>query len=136
MDTFGFHTTERRRRVDPRALKLAVIAGVVVFSIGTFARWVVMSERSSFATIHATEGSGSAPLTAASALTVGAAVADASAKDAAEQALGAAQEAFAAHGTLESVVTTQLALMDPGVTFVVGPSTGPQVVSSDRKSVV
>ena len=52
------------------------------------------------------------------------------AKDAADQALGAAQDAFAAHGTLEGVDAAKLALMDPGVTFIAGPSTGPQVVST------
>jgi hypothetical protein len=136
MDTFGFHTNERWPRVDPRAFKLAVLAGVVVFAVGMFARWVAISERSSFAKIHASETAGVDPdsLTAASALTVTAAVADASAKDAAAQALLAAQEAFAVHGTLEGVETAQLALMDPAVTFVPGPSTGPKVVSSITSS--
>jgi hypothetical protein len=132
MDTFGYQTTERQRRLDPRAFKLAVLTGLVVFSVGTFARWVANSERSSLAKIHASEGAGagSNPLTAASAVAVGAAVADASAKDAAEQALGAAQGAFAAHGTLEGVDATALALTDSSVTFVAGPSTGAQVVST------
>ena len=134
--TFSYKTTERQRRLDPRALKLAVAAGLLVFVVGSFARWVIDSERASFAKVHAAEQAAAASSPLPESPPVDAVTADAVTADSAERALTAARVAIGANGNLADASPEQLTQIDPGLTYVVGPSAQPQVVSvaSTRKA--
>ena len=58
-DSFAYRTTlPLGRRVEPWMVKAAVIGTLVVLGIGLFVRWVVASERESFARRSQRGGSG------------------------------------------------------------------------------
>jgi hypothetical protein len=125
-DGFSFHTTQRQRRLDPRALKLAILAGVVVLVVGTFANWVIGSERASFARVRADASSARGPARP-SAVTPGLTTDDV-ARGHAQIALVAAEK-IVRTGTFADVSTARLAAARLGFTFVQGPSTEPQMIS-------
>jgi hypothetical protein len=127
-DTFAFRADRMpRRRIDPLALKMAVLAAIVVALTGIFARFVIESEQRSVASADV------------SARGVGRAVdaprdyidpeLDASARSAAQTALDAALATLARDGSLAAAGTTEMADMGTGLIFVDGPSTTQQVVS-------
>jgi len=125
-DGFSFHTTQRQRRLDPRALKLAILAGVVVLVVGTFANWVIGSERASFARVRADAPSVRGPARP-SAVNPGLTTDDV-ARGHAQIALVAAEK-IVRTGTFADVSTARLAAAHLGFTFVQGPSTEPQMIS-------
>jgi hypothetical protein len=128
-DSFAYRTTmPLGPRVEPWVIKAAVIGTLVVLGIGLFTGWVVASERESFARVrtHPVEPElavgridGPAPLSGT----------DADAEQATEIALAAARAAFTARGTFLDAGPAQLSTLQPGYTFVDGPSTMPRVVS-------
>lgn len=127
-DAFAFRTTVPiHRQLDPRILKAGVLVGLAALGIGFFAHWVIASEQESFARV---EGRGG---TEVSVRQIGAGVApsmsDADAKEAARMALLAAKAAFAQRRTFQGAGPSQLAELQPGLTFVDGPSTMPRIVS-------
>lgn len=126
-DSFAFRSTVSvRRQRDPRLVKAAIGAGVVLCAIASFATWVVSSERRSFADRPA-------PTVTAPAAVVepptdpGATVGDA--RDAVRFALVAAQAAFAERGTFLDADPARLTELQPGYSFVDGPSTMSRIVS-------
>jgi hypothetical protein len=127
-DSFAFRTTvPLRRQLDPRARKAGVVVGIVAFAIGLFAHWVIASEHESFA--RADHGRGTPEPTVTQ---IGAAdllATDADAKEAARVALVAARAAFTEHRTFIDAGPAGLAELQPGYTFVDGPSTTPLIVS-------
>jgi hypothetical protein len=130
-DAFAFRTTTPlRRRIDPRIVRAAVAGTVVLFGIALFARWVIASERESFARIQgrvqpASLGvqripGGPAPDTAD---------ADADAQESLRLALAAARIASPPGEGFLSAGPAELAALRPGYMFVDGPSTIARVVS-------
>jgi hypothetical protein len=126
-DGFSFHTTQRQRRLDPRALKLAIVAGVVVLVVGTFANWVVSSERASFARVRTGDASTARVPARPSVVNPGLTTDDV-ARGHAQIALVAAEK-IVRTGTFADVSTARLAAAHLGFTFVHGPSTEPQMIS-------
>ena len=128
-DSFSFRTTVRlRRQFDPLVVKAAVFGTLVVLGIGLFANWVISSERESFsrAARHVMPpGVGAAPVDTPLQLAIG----DADAEKAASIALDAARVAFAEHRSFLDAGQAQLSALQPGYTFVDGPSTAPRIVS-------
>lgn len=127
-DSFAYRTSmPLGPRVEPWIVKAAVIGTLVVLGIGLFTAWVVASERESFARGR------SRP--AGSELTVGRidgqapSGTDADAEEATRIALAAARAAFTERGTFLDAGPAQLSALQPGYTFVDGPSTMPRIVS-------
>ena len=128
-DSFAYRTTlPLGPRVEPWIVKAAVIGTLVVLGIGLFAGWVVASERESFArgrsrpagpelTVGRIEGQADLSGT------------DADAEEATRIALAAARAAFTERGTFLDAGPAQLSALQPGYTFVDGPSTMPKIVS-------
>jgi hypothetical protein len=127
-DTFSFRTTlSPRRRLDPRLVKAAIVGALVLLGGGLFAMWVVASERASFTTgVHRVPPE--VPLSAPSA---GAdpAFTEADAEEATRVSLAAARAAFAEHRSFLDAGIAELSSLEPGYTFVDGPSTTPRIVS-------
>lgn len=128
-DAFSFHAPAEvlRRRVDPRLLRTAVLATLVVTMIGVFGRWVVESERASDRRAASSEAA-AAPLLA----TVPAEAApadDDAAQDAAATSLTIARDLVADGRALAAVGPALLAEEQPDLIFVDGPSTTPAIVS-------
>jgi hypothetical protein len=126
VDTFSFQTTERQRRLDPRAFRLAVVAGVLVLVLGAFANFVVSSERASFArarTSHVVTQPRPVQPAAAAGPTP-----DDAARLHAEVSLAAA-ERIVEWGTFADASPAGLTNVHLGFTFVEGPSTDPDVIS-------
>jgi hypothetical protein len=126
-DTFSFQTNERQRRLDPRAFRLAVMAGVVVLAVGVFANWVVRSERASFARVRTTQVANTQPAAILPAAAAGPTPDDA-ARQHAEVAFAAA-ERIVESGTFADASPAGLTNAHLGFTFVEGPSTQPEVIS-------
>jgi len=128
-DSFAYRTTlPLGPRVEPWVVKAAVIGTLVVLGIGLFTGWVVASERESFAR------SRSRPV--GPELTVGridgpadTSGTDVDAEQATEIALAAARAAFTERGSFLDAGPAQLSALQPGYTFVDGPSTMPRIVS-------
>jgi hypothetical protein len=131
-DSFSFRAAvPLRRRLDARVVRAAVAAAVVLVAVATFARWVIASERRSLE-----RAAGSAET--ARVATVPPANAnpvqdpDATAADAREAlalAVDAARAAFVLDGTFLAADPARLTDLQPGFSFVDGPSTTPSVVS-------
>ena len=123
---FTFSTTLPRFRLEPKRIRLVALGLVVVLSVYAFARWVDDSERASFARLAASTA------TAGSKVVVSPSVAqNAQAQEAALVALDGAQLLVGAGSAFE-LAGSQALGADPstlGITYVDGPSTGPQVVS-------
>ncbi len=127
-DSFSFRATvPLRRRFDPLRMKAAVFGTLVALGVGLFANWVVGSERESFsrAARHVTPTEVEAtPIDGRSELAT-----TAEAEKAADIALDAARAAFVEHGSFLDAGPAQLSALQPGYTFVDGPSTAPTIVS-------
>jgi hypothetical protein len=115
-------------RVEPWIVKAAVIGTLVVLGVGLFTGWVVASERDSFArgrsrpvepelTVGRIDGPADTSGT------------DADAEQATEIALAAARAAFTERGSFLDAGPAELSALQPGYTFVDGPSTMPRIVS-------
>ena len=127
-DSFAFRTTvPLRRQLDPRVLKAGAFFGMIVLGIGLFANWVISSERESFAKAERRESISEVAVTQIG-MTEPMAT-DAEAKEAARLALVAARAAFTEHRSLLDAGPAQLTALQPGYTFVDGPSTMPRIVS-------
>jgi hypothetical protein len=128
-DAFAFRTTTPiRRRIDPRIVRAAVVVGVVLLGIVLFARWVIASERESFARMHrrakpTSVGVLQIPGTSAPEAT------DADAQESLRLALAAARVVTPPGASFLDAGPAELAPLRPGYTFVDGPSTIPRVVS-------
>jgi hypothetical protein len=127
-DSFTFRTTlPSRRRLDPRLVKAAILGALVVLGVGLFAMWVVASERASFTTgVHRVppEVPLSVPGTEADP-----ALTEADAEEATRVSLAAARAAFTEHRSFLDAGVAELSELEPGYTFVDGPSTTPRIVS-------
>lgn len=108
-------------------MKAAIVGALVVLGAGLFAMWVVASERASFTTrVHrvppedpvSAPGSGTDP-----------ALTEADAEQATRVSLAAARAAFAEHRSFLNAGIAELSALEPGYTFVDGPSTTPRIVS-------
>lgn len=133
-DSFTYQTTlPPGPRVEPWQVKGAIVLAVLALGIGLFARWVVASERASFArgyqrvlpsmSVGYLRGSGD-PLGT-----------DAEAEEATHVALAAARVALAGSGSFLAAEPARLSTLQPGFTFVDGPSTTSTIVSvaADRR---
>ena len=127
-DSFAYRTTlPQGPRVEPWLVKGVVVLVVLAVGIGLFARWVVASERASFA--HGQQR-------VLPSMSVGrlrgledAAGTDAEAEEATRIALAAARVAFAGPGRFLAADPARLSALQPGYTFVDGPSTTSAIVS-------
>jgi hypothetical protein len=128
-DSFAYRTTlPLGPRVEPWIVKTAVIGALVVLGVGLFTGWVVASERESFARGRSrpvgpelTVGSIDGPADLSGT--------DADAEEATRIAFAAARAAFTERGTFLDAGPAQLTVLQPGYTFVDGPSTMPTIVS-------
>ena len=129
-DSFAFRTNvPLRRQVDPRCVKAGIFGTLIMLGIGLFASWIVASERASLAqtedrdrvpsdvTIAGIDGAADPASTGAAAV------------KAARIALAAARAAFVEHRSFLDAGPAQLSALQPGYTFVDGPSTTPRIVS-------
>ncbi|HET6790149.1 MAG TPA: hypothetical protein VFI35_01005 [Actinomycetota bacterium] len=132
-DSFTYRTTlPQGPRVEPGLVKAAAALVVLALGIGLFARWVVASERASFArgyqrvlpSMSVGHLRGSDPVRT-----------DAEAEEATRIALAAARVALAGSGSFLAAEPARLSALQPGFTFVDGPSTTSTIVSvaSDRR---
>ena len=135
-DTFSFRAAPLplRRRIEPRMIKVAVAAIIVVFSVVAFARWVVQSERQSEAAAaglsedealvgrlqgsDAAEGAGQELR-----------VTDAPARADARTAMAAARDATRGRATFAEAGPGELSTLVRSLVFTDGPSTAPGIVS-------
>jgi hypothetical protein len=135
--TFNFRAAPvpLRRRLNPRAIALAVTALVVLVGLVSFCRWVIESERSSIeraaraeaaarivGTISGADDVGIGPIAASSAIDTGA-------RADARAALGAAREAAAGRHTFLDAGPGGLRVAAGSLVFVDGESPVPGVVS-------
>lgn len=128
-DSFSFRATvPLRRQFDPLKVKAAVFGTMVALGVGLFANWVISSERESFSRaarhvmpteVQAAQVDGRSELVTT----------DAEADKATGIALDAARAAFAEHRSFLDAGPAQLSALQPGYTFVDGPSTAPTIVS-------
>ncbi len=127
-DSFSFRTTvPLRRQLDPRAVRAGAFLAIVALGIGLFANWVVASERRSFVRADRRDTASEIAVTQIHApRPVGS---DADAKEAARIALVAARAAFTEHQSFLDADPAHLAALQPGYTYVDGPSTMPRIVS-------
>jgi hypothetical protein len=127
-DSFAFRTTvPLRRRFDPTIVRLAVFTTLVVLGLGSFANWVVASERNSFSRSTREEGPTEGGVVPTEGPT-GPAM-EAAAVGSIGVALDAAKLAFSEHRSFLDAGPAQLSVLEPGYTFVDGPSTMPEIVS-------
>ena len=128
-DSFVFRTTVPiRRQLDPKVLKAAVLLGVLVLGIGSFARWVIASERASFVRADRRGASASVAVTQIG-MSADLSTSAADAEQAVEAAFTAAKAAFTERRSFLDAGPAALAALQPGYTYVDGPSTMPSVVS-------
>jgi hypothetical protein len=127
-DSFAYRSTlPPGPRVAPWVVKAAVVSGIVVLAVALFARWVVESERASFAR-------GMHPVVPA--MRVGqiegafdGSATDADAEEATRIALASARAVAATSGSLLDADPARLSALQPGYTYVDGPSSTPEIVS-------
>src|SRR5919108_1807392 len=126
-DSFSFRTTiPLRRRVDPRLVHAGIWLAIVLTVIGWFSSWVVASERRSFATRSAPRAEPTA-VVAPPALDPSATIEDA--REALRVALVAARAAYTQRSSFLDADPAGLSALQPGYTFVDGPSTTTRIVS-------
>jgi type II secretory pathway pseudopilin PulG len=134
-DSFAYRTTlPPGPRVEPWMIKTAVVSILLVLAVGLFARWVVTSERESFArgyhpvmpSVKVGQFEGTADVSGT----------DDEAREATRIALAAARAAAAEGGSFLAADHVMLSTLQPGYTFVDGPSTMPAIVSvaGDRRA--
>jgi hypothetical protein len=131
-DSFAYRTTVPiRREVDPRLIRAAIGSVAALLVVIGFAGWVVASERRS---LERARPDGRAAVPSVSPATDLAALPEPDVTETdVETALGlavdAARAAFAADGDFLGATPERLADLQPGYTFVDGPSTTASVVS-------
>ena len=127
-DSFAYRTTlPPEPRFEPWVVRLAVVGALLVLAIVLFTRWVVTSERESFARgSHAVMTSMKVGQIEGTADRLGT---DDDAEEATRIALTAARAAFIQSGDFLAADPARLSALQPGFTFVDGPSTMPTVVS-------
>jgi hypothetical protein len=127
-DSFAYRTTlPPEPRVAPWMVKGAVVGALLVLAIALFTRWVVTSEHESFARgSHQVVPSTNVGQIEGTADRMGT---DHDAEEAARIALAAAKVAFIRRGSFLAANPARLSALQPGYTFVDGPSTMPEVVS-------
>ncbi|MGH2679582.1 MAG: hypothetical protein ACRDG8_03735 [Actinomycetota bacterium] len=129
-DSFAFRTTmPAPRRIEPRVRKATAVGTLLVLGVGLFANWVIVSERESLARAHRRE-------TPAPEVTVGgidgptdSTGTDADAEASTRVAFAAARAAFGTDRGFLDAGPVQLSALQPGYTFVDGPSTTSTIVS-------
>jgi hypothetical protein len=126
-DAFTYRTTAPvRREIDPRLVAAAIVLVIVLTGVGLFAHWVVASERRSLAVRPAAAPVVSAAPAPAPATPVG------TMRDVHEALRGALLAARAAYADRHSFLDAdpaRLSELQPGFTFVDGPSTTASIVS-------
>jgi hypothetical protein len=128
-EAFAFRsTTPLRRRIDPRIVRAAAIGVVVVLGIVLFARWVIASERKSLERSHRQVLPGSIEVRQIPGA-AGPAVTDADARASLRLATAAVRIAVSPGESFLEAGPGPLTALQPGYTFVDGPSTIPRVVS-------
>ena len=127
-DSFSFRTTlPQRPRIEPWMVKGAVIGTLILVGIGVFTGWVVASERASFArlrdrdSLEVAVGGIDGPVDPAGT--------DADALRSTRIALDAARAAVSEQGGFLAADPSRLSALQPGYTFVDGPSTTSRIVS-------
>ena len=139
-DTFAFRTipTPLYRRLNLRVLKRVLILGLVLATVGGFARWTIRSEQASFADVarHTSVGGATAqdsntnpsfldlPASGVAAIST----ADLAVQNVARHTMSRAQHLLVARGSLTDAGPSQLSPAK-GLTFTDGPSIGPSIVS-------
>jgi hypothetical protein len=128
-DSFAFRTAvPLGRQFNPTVVKVAVFGTLVLLGIGLFANWVINSERESFSradrSVLASSAEGGQIDDPAQPATI-----DADAEKATGIALDAARAAFIDHQSFLDAGPAQLSALQPGYTFVDGPSTASSIVS-------
>jgi hypothetical protein len=133
-ETFSFRAAPQplRRRVDPRAVKAAALAFGLVLVLGTFARWVIDSERASEAAASRAERSAAVEVPAID--VVADPRADREARMLARASLRAASRLFDRSGSLAGASPAALSSLVRRSTFVDGPSTASGIVSVSATS--
>jgi hypothetical protein len=133
-DSFTYRATlPQGPRVEPWLVKAVVVLVVLALGIGLFARWVVASERASLARgyqrVLPSTSVGHLPGSEAPVGT------DAEAEEATRVALAAARAVLAGSGSFLAAEPARLSALQPGFTFVDGPSTTSTIVSvaADRR---
>jgi hypothetical protein len=132
-DAFTFRAPAEalRRRVDPRAVRLALVAAALLATVATFGRWVAASERASVrALAEALAAEAAAPATSPVAAPV---LDDAAARDAATEAMAIARERFEAAASFAAAGTAALSAEAPDLIFVDGPSVAASIVSVEAR---
>ena len=126
-DSFAYRTTlPPEPRVEPWVVKGAVVSALIVLAIVLFARWVVTSERESLVRgSHPVMPSTKVGQIEGAADRLGT---DDDAEEATRIALVAARAASVEGGFL-AADPARLSTLQPGYTFVDGPSTMPEIVS-------
>lgn len=128
-DAFAFRTTVPiRRQVDPLALRAGVVFAAVSLGVAFFTHWVIASERESFVRADRRDARSDVAVTQIGA-GVDPSMTDADAKEAARVAVVAARAALTQRKAFQTAGPSQLAELQPGYTFVDGPSTMPRIVS-------
>ncbi|MDQ4108476.1 MAG: hypothetical protein M3138_06680 [Actinomycetota bacterium] len=128
-DSFAFRTAvPLRRRLDPTLVKAAVFGALIVVVVASFARWVVASERASFARTDHRLASSEVTIEGIDAGTDPSSV-DSDAERATGTALATARSVFVEQGSFLRAGPAQLSALQPRYTFVDGPSTTPRIVS-------
>jgi hypothetical protein len=129
-DSFSFRATvPLRRQFDPRVVKAAVFGSLVVLGIGLFASWVISSERESFSRAGRSAMPSEVEAGHTDGLPPSPETTDAEADEAIGIALRAARAAFLEHRSFLDAGPAQLSALQPGYTFVDGPSTTSRIVS-------
>jgi hypothetical protein len=116
-----------RRRVDPFALKAAVVFAAFVASIGAFGAYVVGRERALDERIEAARSQASSEVTAVTPSQGG--LLDAEARASLNRAASLAEEAFARTSSFSGAGIADLGAAEPNLLFVDGPSHAPTIVS-------
>jgi hypothetical protein len=128
-DSFAFRTSvPLRRRFDPRLVKAAIFGMLVVLGVGSFASWVVESERRSFAQTDPQVAPSEVTITGIDGTALPSST-DADAEKATGIALAAARAAFIGDRSFLDAGPARLSALQPGYSFVDGPSTTPRIVS-------
>lgn len=129
-DSFAYRTTVPfRRRLDLRLVKLGVALALVLVSIGLFANWVIASERRSLMRGSSPVAAEEPAVPAPDPVVPEPGATDADAVEAVRLAVDAARAALASDGTFLAVTPARLEALQPGFTYVDGPSTTASVVS-------
>jgi hypothetical protein len=128
-DAFTYRSTDPiRREVDPRLVRAGVALLVLLIVVVAFARWVIASERRSFAP-PAPVGAARVASEPAADVVVDPTLTAADARQGIRAALAAARVALLTDGSFLAATPARLTELQPGYTYVDGPSTTPHVVS-------